>query len=91
MELKRFQKDVIADLTRFLALLSEKQNIPKAYEAFWNEKNVPIGLTGLSPYRTEIPGVPDVCFKVPTGGGKTFIACNSIKPIFDALPYTKAK
>ena len=91
MELKRFQKDVIADLTRFLALLSEKQNIPKAYEAFWNEKNVPIGLSGLSPYRTEIPGVPDVCFKVPTGGGKTFIACNSIKPIFDALPYTKAK
>ena len=91
MELKRFQKDVIADLTRFLALLSEKQNIPKAYETFWNEKNVPIGLSGLSPYRTEIPGVPDVCFKVPTGGGKTFIACNSIKPIFDALPYTKAK
>lgn len=91
MELKRFQKDVIADLSRFLALLSEKQNIPKAYEAFWNEKNVPIGLSGLAPYRTEIPGVPDVCFKVPTGGGKTFIACNSIKPIFDALPYTKAK
>lgn len=91
MELKRFQKDVIADLTRFLALLSEKQNIPKAFEAFWNEKNVPIGLSGLSPYRTEIPGVPDVCFKVPTGGGKTFIACNSIKPIFGALPYTKAK
>lgn len=91
MELKRFQKDAIADLSRFLALLSAKQNIPKAYEAFWHEKNVPVGFTGLRPYQTNIPGVPDVCFKVPTGGGKTFLACSAIKPIFDAVPYTKAK
>ena len=24
--------------------------------------------------------------KVPTGGGKTFIACNAVRPIFDAPP-----
>ena len=28
---------------------------------------------------------------VPTGGGKTFIACNAVRPIFDALPATKTK
>ena len=38
-----------------------------------------------------IPGVPNLCFKVPTGGGKTFIACNAVRPIFDALPATKTK
>lgn len=31
------------------------------------------------------------CLKVPTGGGKTFLACNAIKPIFDGLPSTKTK
>ena len=29
--------------------------------------------------------------KVPTGGGKTFLACNAIKPIFDYLPTQKIK
>lgn len=28
---------------------------------------------------------------MPTGGGKTFIACNAVRPIFDALPATKTK
>jgi len=34
---------------------------------------------------------PNVCLKVPTGGGKTFIAACALKPIFDALPFTKSK
>lgn len=43
-------------------------------------------------YNTDINGVPHVCIKVPTGGGKTYIAANAIKPIFDSiLPmHTKA-
>ncbi len=86
MELKKYQKDVIADLTRFLTLLMEKQNISAAYSTLWTEKNVPIGLGGMPFYNGIIPGVPDVCLKVPTGGGKTFIACNAIKPIFDSMP-----
>ena len=28
---------------------------------------------------------------MPTGGGKTFLACNAVKPIFDALPQTKIR
>ena len=35
--------------------------------------------------------MPDVCFKVPTGGGKTFIAASSIKAIYDAMPTVTAK
>lgn len=92
MELKHYQKDVIRDLTRFLALMLETQSISKAYAALWEEKNVIMGPGGMPHYYSNLKGVPEVCFKVPTGGGKTFIAANAIKPIFDSMPtlHTKA-
>ena len=40
-------------------------------------------------YNNSIECVPHVCMKVPTGGGKTFMACASVKRIFDALPTGK--
>lgn len=48
-------------------------------------------MDGMPPYKTELAGVPQVCFKVPTGGGKTFLAANSIKPIFDSMPHIHPK
>ena len=87
MEMKGYQKAVIADLTHYLELLNETQNYMTAFEQFWREKSAP----GLGLYRNVIAGVPNLCIKVPTGGGKTFIACNAIRPVFDALPVTKTK
>ena len=87
MEMKGYQKAIIADLTRYLKLLSNTQNYIAAFRQFWREKSAP----ALGTYRDVIPGVPNLCFKVPTGGGKTFIACNAVCPIFDALPATKTK
>jgi type III restriction enzyme len=88
MELKKYQKAVVADLTEYLALLP-KMSADKAFSAFWTAKNVPLGLG--EKYRDTLGGVPNVCVKVPTGGGKTFIACASVAPIFDSLPYTKTR
>lgn len=87
MELKTYQKKVIADLTRYLELLNETKSDATAFRLFWQEKSAPT----LGLYQNVIPGVPNLCFKVPTGGGKTFIACNAVRPIFDALPATKTK
>ena len=87
MELKSYQKKVIADLTRYLELLNETKSDAAAFRLFWQEKSAP----ALGLYQNVIPGVPNLCFKVPTGGGKTFIACNAVRPIFDALPSTKTK
>lgn len=70
--------NVIQDLSRYLELLLEKQSAGVAYTALWNEKNVMVGLNGMPNYNDVLNGVPNVCFKVPTGGGKTFLACNSI-------------
>lgn len=91
MELKNYQIQVISDLERFLELLIEKQSISSAYSTLWNEKGVNVGIDGMPPYKTELAGVPQVCFKVPTGGGKTFLAANSIKPIFDSMPHIHPK
>ena len=87
MELKTYQKNVLSDLKHFLELLTEKQSIKYAYNALWEEKGISVGMEGMPPYHTVLPGVPHVCMKVPTGGGKTFIAANSIKLIFDSMPH----
>lgn len=91
MELKKYQKSVIKDLNRFLALLTEKQSISRAYSELWEEKGVCIGPLGMPFYNASLQGVPHVCLKVPTGGGKTFLAANAIKPIFDSMPHIHPK
>lgn len=91
MELKSYQKEVIADLARYLELVVELQSPAKAYQALWNEKNVLVGFGGMPNYVNVLPGVPHVCAKVPTGGGKTYIAASSLRTIFDAMPQRRAK
>lgn len=91
MELKAYQKRVLADLQRYLELLKETNSMSAAYQKLWNEKSVPVGDTGMHPYISIIPNAPVVCAKVPTGGGKTYIAANAIRPVFEQLPVGKAK
>ena len=50
MELKSYQKEVIADLARYLELVVEQQSPAKAYQALWNEKNVLVGFGGMPNY-----------------------------------------
>lgn len=91
MELKSYQKDVINDLSHYLDLVVELQSPSKAYQTFWEEKNVIVGLNGMPDYHNALSGVPHVCAKVPTGGGKTFIAASAVRPIFDAMPQRQVK
>jgi len=91
MELKKYQRNVLDDLNRFLAELDSSDDISKAYESYWNSRGLSVGLGGVQGYRDNIAGVANVCMKVPTGGGKTFIATSALKPIFDSLPFTKSK
>jgi type III restriction enzyme len=89
MELKSYQQEVIQDLSNFIAELESTENIQKAFSDFWENKGVSfnnIEHDYLKPYDNSIKGVPRVTVKVPTAGGKTFIACNALKPIFDSFP-----
>ena len=69
MELKNYQKRVLRELDAYMELLNSTQNLNTAYNRHWNQLGIHIGFDGLPPYNDVLPGVPHVCFKVPTGGG----------------------
>lgn len=81
MELKDYQQRVIDNLADYLTELEANPHLGKAFKAYWDNK----GATGMDAYKNNVRGVPHVCAKVPTAGGKTFIAVNAIKTIFDAF------
>jgi type III restriction enzyme, res subunit superfamily len=89
MELKKYQKRVITDLSDYLSFLNEQDSLSGAFTVYWESRQIPVGRDGIAGYQNIVDGVPHVCYKVPTGGGKTFLACASVKPIFDALPVVR--
>lgn len=92
MELKRYQRKVLRDIEAFIDQCNEKMNIPKAYRSFWQNKGVEVAEgTDLQPYQSSIKGVPRVTVKIPTAGGKTFIACNALEKMFSTLEVDKPK
>lgn len=69
-------------------MLNHSNSLTEAYSRYWFEKGVSVnGLENnyLHPYINTVSGVPRVTLKVPTAGGKTFIACNAIKHIMEKL------
>ena len=45
----------------------------------------------MRPYKNNVPGAVHACIKVPTAGGKTFIAVNALRSIFNAFDTSKPK
>jgi len=83
MELKPYQQKVIRDLEQYLEYLQQYKLADKAFnEMYKNLYGDNCFLKGISPYQKSIPNAAYVCIKVPTAGGKTFIACNAIRSIF---------
>lgn len=81
MELKDYQSDVLTDLGKYLdALLENKGHLTTSFSKFWQERGV---LNQV--YKNNIKEVPHVCVKVPTAGGKTFIAVNALDRVFTAF------
>jgi len=95
MELKAYQQEVINDLSLFLEHVQETKDTKEAFYDFWAKHPrtplQPFSGTSIEPYKNNVPRVPHICVKVPTAGGKTFIACNALKTIFDAFDYDKLK
>lgn len=90
MELKKYQKRVIDDLNDYLEILTSTQSLSRAYSEYWEARHITVGskTSHVQEYQNTITDVPNICYKVPTGGGKTFLAAASVKPIFDYLPST---
>ena len=97
MELKPYQQQVINDLDEFLEYLNTFQDSAKAFNQFWEDKvgkyqaNLDGSYSGMRPYKNNIPGATHIAIKVPTAGGKTFIACNALHSIFKSFDVTRPK
>lgn len=89
MELKDYQNRVLDDLAGFLDKLERTPTLAEAFAQHWADKGVRVGSVngaeGMEPYKNTVPDVPHVCAKVPTAGGKTYIAVNALDTIFSAL------
>ena len=91
MELKTYQKQVMRDLSLYMNCVNRGTNLYSAWREYWFSKDIAVGMGGVPSYNNAIDGVPHICMKGPTGGGKTFMACASVRPIYDAMPISKPK
>lgn len=88
MQLKEYQHLTLRDLELYIESLNNCKSLSVAYSHYWADKGVSINgfrNSYIHPYINSVNGVPRVTLKVPTAGGKTFIACNAIKRIMDKL------
>ena len=87
MELKKYQRRVLDCVRDYARLVdSANGNGREAYEEYLNRRDLHIGEGQVRSYSADLGTVPKVCVKVPTGGGKTFIAANALKVLDDSLP-----
>lgn len=94
MELKSYQQNVIDSLEDYLEYVQKYNDLGKAFNQYWEDKigpYNPIDGSGMEPYKNNIPKAAHVCVKVPTAGGKTFIAINALHSIFSAYDSSKPK
>lgn len=88
MELKPYQHKVIKDLEQFLDYVQKHETPAKAFNSYWKDKlGVPYtpqidgSFAGMKPYSDNVTNAVHIAVKVPTAGGKTFIAVNALHTI----------
>lgn len=86
MELKAYQRDILKEVGRYARIYARTGDAANAYGIYLNAIGLTPGKDGVSPYHDDLGGVPKVCVKVPTGGGKTFIGASAIDVLSEALP-----
>ncbi len=83
--LKDYQERVLDSLRDFFRRCSKDRHPEAAFQAVQLRNNrqpvpyLPVAVAGLS------PGMPYVCLRVPTGGGKTLLACHAAGLAMDEL------
>ncbi len=88
MQLKPYQQSVLADVARYVTLLDGGRQTPAAaFATFWETHPVwPLSVATATkdqpvrPYQssTALARTPQITVKVPTGGGKTYLACHAL-------------
>ena len=85
LQLKEYQQRTLEALTTYFQACLQFKSASQAFYAVTEEKYgqgipyIPI---------KELPGLPYVCLRLPTGGGKTLVAAHSVAVAADELLYT---
>lgn len=85
MELKPYQRQVLNDLDTYLDFIRSTGSYSAAFEKLNAQTGAGLAFDRAG-YHDDVPGTPHICIKVPTAGGKTFIACNAIEVIARYFP-----
>lgn len=72
MQLKQYQKQSLEALEQFFSVASAI-GAERAFECTLQQQ----AMTPV-PYNDRLGGIPSVCIRIPTGGGKTLLGCHSI-------------
>lgn len=90
MQLKPYQQTVLADLAAYVEQLNAGGTLPASFLRYWQHHDPPLtpeAGQAVTPYHAAaVPGVPHVCVKVPTGGGKTLMACHALGTLLAQAP-----
>ena len=75
---------MINDLNDYLSELNQygSHRLKQVFSNYWAKKGVP-----NQQYVEKITNTPHICVKVPTAGGKTFIAVNALQSIYSAIEF----
>ena len=79
--LKTYQTQTLSALRRFLEKTVELNDADTAFYALTKRPFVPV---------PSLPGLPYVCLRIPTGGGKTILAAHSVAVAADSFLRTDA-
>ena len=80
LQLTQYQEKTLESLCLYLQLCDDKKNANTAfYEATLKILGKGIGYNDID--ISELKDIPYVCLRLPTGGGKTLLACHSISVV----------
>lgn len=88
MELKKYQRKVLGALREYAHLTVELGTGGAAYDRLLAEDGLIPGTGDIRRYVDDVNGAPKACIKVPTGGGKTYIAANALHVLAEELGVT---
>ena len=82
MELKKYQKKAVERINEYLSELNEYRGNPrKAFISITSREKESVK------YHEDFGDTPLICVKIPTGGGKTFVACSTSLVLFLGLSF----
>ncbi len=77
IELKDYQNRVLDSLRRFLKLCSQTGNSEASFREVTTDEDTEISIPYEHVNVAGLADLPYVCLRVPTGGGKTLLACHA--------------